>query len=137
MPVPESAAESALARAPSGHALRPRTLIIPEGGSLAIECKGGSAVRGVSLASFGTPVVHTDGSAEVNPACHSERSRAVVEQACLGQSHCCLPVSGDNFGADPCHGKIKTLAVVVHGCDLHEEHTRFKRHCSLQGFTEP
>ena len=58
-------------------------------------------------------------------------------QACLGQSHCCLPVSGDNFGADPCHGKIKTLAVVVHGCDLHEEHTRFKRHCSLQGFTEP
>ena len=39
MPVPESAAESALARAPSGHALRPRTLIIPEGGSLAIECR--------------------------------------------------------------------------------------------------
>ena len=86
-------------------------------------------MRGVSLASFGTPLVragvrvkvrvrvrararvrvrvrllglgiglanpnpspspeqvHADGSAEVNPACHSERSRAVVEQAWGGGS---------------------------------------------------
>lgn len=120
-------------RRSSGQALRPRTLIIPEGGSLALECKGGSTVRGISFASFGTPTVHANGSAALNPECHSERSRTVVEAACLGQSHCCLPVSGENFGADPCHGKIKTLAVVVHGCDVHEEYTRFKRHCSLQG----
>ena len=58
----------------SGYALRPRTLIIPEGGSLALECKGGSTVRGVSLASFGTPTVHANGSASPNPECHSERA---------------------------------------------------------------
>ena len=34
---------------------------------------------------------------------------------------------------DPCHGKIKTLAVVLHGCQEHKEWTRWKRHCSLQG----
>lgn len=36
-----AAGSAAVARAPSGHALRPRTLIIPEGGSLAIECRYG------------------------------------------------------------------------------------------------
>ena len=36
----------------SGHPLRPRTLIIPEGGSLALECKGG---RRLALALARTP----------------------------------------------------------------------------------
>ena len=36
----------------SGHSLRPRTLIIPEGGSLALECKGG---RRLALALARTP----------------------------------------------------------------------------------
>ena len=102
-----------------------------------MECSGGTWVRQVSFASYGAPVRQPNGSLTADPACHLDETKRVVEEACLGQSHCCLPVSGDNFGADPCHGKIKTLAVVVHGCDLHEEHTRFKRHCSLQGFTEP
>ena len=29
--------------------------------------------------------------------------------------------------------KIKTLAVVLHGCEEHAEWTRWKRHCSLHG----
>jgi len=111
----------------------PRLHVIPEGGSLAIECNGGTSVTGVSFASFGTPTVYDNDTVATNATCHSERSRQIVESACLGQSHCCLPVSTDNFGRDPCHGKIKTLAVVLHGCDEHVEHTRFKRHCGLRG----
>lgn len=34
---------------------------------------------------------------------------------------------------DPCHGKIKKFAVILHGCEEHREHSRWKRHCSLQG----
>ena len=57
----------------------------------------------------------------------------VVEEACLGQSHCCLPVSTDNFADDPCRGTVKTLAVILEGCAEHRSLTRFKRHCSLLG----
>lgn len=107
--------------------------VIPEGGSLAIECEGGTVIERVSFASFGTPSTPANNSVAVDSACHSPDSMRVVAAACQGQSHCCLPVSTDNFGRDPCHGKIKKLAVVVHGCREHQAHTRWKRHCSLQG----
>lgn len=109
------------------------THIIPQGGSLAVECAGGTTVTRVVSASFGTPVVNANGSFTADPQCHSRRSVGVVENACVGQSHCCLPVGTDNFRDDPCRGKVKTLAVTLEGCEQYTPHTRYKRHCSLLG----
>ena len=108
------------------------THVVPQGGSLAVECAAGTSIRRVRFATFGTPVVHANGSVGVG-ACHSARSQRVIEHACLGQSHCCLPVTTENFASDPCRGTIKTLAVVLEGCDEHRPYTRYKRHCSLLG----
>jgi len=110
-----------------------RLHVIPEGGSLAVECAAGTVIEAVSFASFGTPQTSANGSVAIDPTCHSRASERVLRDACVGESHCCFPVTTDNFGPDPCHGKIKTLAVVLHGCDEHAAPTRWKRHCSLQG----
>jgi hypothetical protein len=109
------------------------THIVPQGGALSIECLGGTTVKRVRFASFGTPVVHPNGSFGVDAKCHSTRSQTTIEGACVGQSHCCLPVGTENFRDDPCRGTVKTLAVTLEGCDEHTEPTRFKRHCSLLG----
>lgn len=104
---------------------------IPQGGSLAIECTTGTSVTKVEFASFGLPELQ--GGKPMKGACHSRESVSVVSKACLGQSHCCLPVNDMNFKLDPCHGKVKTLAVVLRGCVPHQSETRYKRHCSLIG----
>ena len=109
------------------------THIIPQGGSLAVECAGGTKVTRVVAASFGTPIVSANGTFEADPQCHSKRSVRVLEDACVGQSHCCLPIGTDNFRDDPCRGKVKTLAVTLEGCEEWPEPTRYKRHCSLLG----
>ena len=110
-----------------------RTYVVPQGGALAIECTGGTHVQKVLFASFGMPVVHANGSVGINPECHSPKTLRAIERACVGQSHCCLPVGTDNFRDDPCRGKVKTLAVTLQGCDEHRAPTRYKRHCSLLG----
>ena len=99
----------------------------------------GPHVRSVRFASFGTPITNLTSAATgqrqvaVDPRCHSRRSQQVVADACVGQSHCCLPIGTDNFRDDPCRGTVKTLAVTIEGCDELVDHTRFKRHCSLMG----
>ena len=83
------------------------THVIPEGGSLAIECADGTHVEAVDFATYGTPDVFTNGSVGAG-ACHSRHAHAIVARACAGQSHCCLPVSALNFPQDPCYGKVRT-----------------------------
>ena len=128
-----SAAAAALfpASTPDGGTLH----VIPEGGALALECADGTYVERVSFASFGTPRVHANGSYAADPTCHHAGAEAILRKACEGQSHCCLPVGTDHFERkDPCHGTIKTLAVVVHGCrPPADTQTRYRRWCSLQG----
>lgn len=114
------------------------THVIPQGGALSIECAAGTYIRSVRFASFGTPVTNVSSAngerlLAVDPKCHSRRSERVVADACVGQSHCCLPVGTDNFRDDPCRGVIKTLAVTLEGCEEVKQYTRFKRHCSLMG----
>ena len=114
------------------------THVIPQGGALAIECAAGTYIRSVRFASFGTPVTNVSSASgerllAADPKCHSRRSEQVVADACVGQSHCCLPVGTDNFRDDPCRGVVKTLAVTLEGCDEVKPYTRFKRHCSLMG----
>ena len=109
--------------------------VIPEGGSLTLECDEGTWVERISFASFGKPKAHANGSYAVDESCHLAKSADIIRRACEGQSHCCLPVGTDHFERrDPCPGSIKTLAVVVHGCrPLADAQTRYRRWCSLQG----
>ena len=105
-----------------------------QGGALALECADGT--RGARLVRLGgTPRVHANGSYAADPTCHHAGAEAILRKACEGQSHCCLPVGTDHFERkDPCHGTIKTLAVVVHGCrPPADTQTRYRRWCSLQG----
>ena len=107
--------------------------VIPEGGALAVECVGGSYVREVLFASWGTPVRHPNGSVGAGK-CHGAYAAGVVARACVNNSHCCLPVSSLNFASDPCYGQVKTLAVVLRGCvPPSPAATRYARHCSLRG----
>ena len=109
------------------------THVVPQGGALSVECQGGTVVRKVTFASFGTPTIGENGSIAINPKCHSHKSMAVIRRACVGQSHCCLPIGTDNFKDDPCRGTVKTLAVTLEGCDEYQPMTTYKRHCSLLG----
>ena len=120
-------------RVAAAAAMLVHTHVVPQGGSLSIECASGTFVRAVRFASFGTPIKHDNGSIVIDPQCHSARSERVVANACVGESHCCLPVGTDNFRDDPCRGTVKTLAVTLEGCDEVTEYTRYKRHCSLMG----
>lgn len=107
--------------------------MIPQGGYFALECAAGSSVTEVSFASYGVPLRFANGSVGYNSSCHAPESQRRVEAACKGQSHCCLPVTGNNFGADPCFGQLKMLAVEVKGCKAVTSPSHFKRHCSLLG----
>lgn len=107
--------------------------VVPQGGALAVECSGGTWVRQVSFASYGAPVRQPNGSLAADPACHLDETKRVVEEACLGQSHCCLPIADANFPRDPCRGRVKSFAAVLVGCDLHLPPSRYKTHCALSG----
>ena len=108
-------------------------LNLPQGAALAIECTGGTHVREVSYAMWGTPIIHVNGSASPDPACDSQDSLEAVRAACQGQSHCCLPIADQNLGRDPCPGKVKSIAIELRGCLQHQPESRYKIHCSLQG----
>ena len=41
--------------------------VVPQGGSLAVECAGGTSVKRVRFASFGTPIVHANGTVTAEP----------------------------------------------------------------------
>ena len=123
------AATTAVARVPN----LVHSHVIPQGGSLSVECAAGTSVKRVRFASFGTPIVHANGSFGIDAKCHSRRSLDTISRACVGHSHCCLPVGTENFNDDPCRGTVKTLAVVLEGCDEETGYTRYKRHCSLLG----
>jgi hypothetical protein len=107
--------------------------VIPQGGALAVECADGTRVREVSYATWGTPLLHPNGSVTTDLRCHSPGALTIVRNACEGQSHCCLPIADQNFRRDPCVGKVKTFAVELRGCAQHIPESKYKTHCALLG----
>jgi len=70
---------------------------------------GGTYIRQITYASFGTPPQETEcGSYKTPGTCNSPNVTKIVEDACLGRSSCQIPVSISLFG-DPCPGTLKYL----------------------------
>lgn len=76
---------------------------------------GAGVFGSVSFASYGTPLSNGTACAYARGACDAPSSAAVVAAACVGQSVCRIPVGVATFGADPCGGVYKFLAVELAG----------------------
>jgi|EP01047_Picozoa_sp_COSAG01_P041856 hypothetical protein len=81
--------------------------------SLVLTCATG-VISKIDFASWGTPTGQC-GSFSAS-TCNSNASYSIVAKACLGKSSCTLVPSRNVWGADPCFGKIKVLAVQASGC---------------------
>lgn len=77
-----------------------------------LACPSKSKISRISFASYGTPLGNCRNSMAVG-TCHSQNSKAVVEEACLGKMKCSIPVSDRQFSGDPCPAKAKSLMVVA------------------------
>ncbi|KAF8370157.1 hypothetical protein HHK36_031788 [Tetracentron sinense] len=73
-----------------------------------LSCEQGWKITSINFASFGTPEGQCGKFSQ--GICHGENVLSVVQQACIGQEGCSLPVSAANFG-DPCPGVLKSLAI--------------------------
>lgn len=87
--------------------------LAPENQMASIDCGDGGTIADISFASFGTPVGGCGAGLTSNASCHSESSLQVVQKLCIGQSKCSVPATIAEFGADPCFGHFKRLAVVA------------------------
>ncbi|XP_058089918.1 beta-galactosidase 6-like [Magnolia sinica] len=74
-----------------------------------LRCPPRKTISTVEFASFGTPVGDCDSYSM--GSCHSEKSKAAIEKACLGKRGCSVALSSGNFGGDPCPGTLKSLLV--------------------------
>ena len=79
-------------------------------------CLGGAIIDSIPFVSFGTPIGDCRSGFVAASACDAKRTRGVVEALCVGKSSCSVQVSvaALNGGVDPCYGKVKALAVLVH-----------------------
>ena len=79
-------------------------------------CPGGVIIDTIPFVSFGTPIGDCRSGFVADSTCDGKRARGVVEAMCVGRSSCSVKVSvaALNGGVDPCYGKVKTLAVLVH-----------------------
>ncbi|XP_022141450.1 beta-galactosidase 16 isoform X2 [Momordica charantia] len=76
---------------------------------LLLSCPHDKNISNILFASFGTPT--GDCQSYATGACHSPKSRAIVEHACLGKTKCSIPITNLNFRGDPCPRVTKTLLV--------------------------
>ncbi|GAB4833510.1 Beta-galactosidase 7 [Ancistrocladus abbreviatus] len=81
-----------------------------EGSTLKLSCQGGNRIMRIDFANYGS-TGGSCGSFE-SRSCSSKRAHAIVQQACLGRTHCSIEVSKNNFGDLQCtpDGPV-TLAV--------------------------
>ena len=107
---------------PSGAALcAPQQWAGGQTAPVALDCGAdGGVIAAVDFASFGRPSGNCGGYA-VEPSCHAAGSAAAVEALCVGQRACVVPMDG--FGADPCAGQQKWLAVQASCSNASKRHT--------------
>ncbi|KAM3352988.1 hypothetical protein ACQJBY_024266 [Aegilops geniculata] len=81
----------------------------PVAAKVQLSCPKGKNISSVKFASFGDP----SGTCRSyqQGICHHPDSVSVVEKACLNINSCTVSLSDEGFGADPCPGVTKTLAI--------------------------
>jgi len=86
-----------------------------EGTFLTLNAPLGCTFTSVAFASFGTPSLTSPSPQSpyaYNSACHSGNSLAIAA-SCVGLASCTISVASSSFGADPCFGVAKQLAVTL------------------------
>ena len=87
-----------------------------------LDCGEDEQIVHVRFASLGVPRGECGGERSVDPACHMEGSREVVERACLGQQNCVVESKDLDFITGTCGGEPDMdarLAVEVE-CGAHK-----------------
>ncbi|XP_072999265.1 beta-galactosidase 7-like isoform X1 [Typha latifolia] len=79
--------------------------------SVHLQCRQGKTIAAIEFASYGQPA--GDCKNYSTGSCHSVASKSIVEQVCLGNTNCSIPVLASTFGGDPCPGAAKSLLVVA------------------------
>jgi len=79
---------------------------------LPLACPDGSAIEGISFASFGTPNGKCPGELTKDPKCDASSTAEIVRKACVGKKSCSVIAESSSFG-DPCWGAPKALAIEV------------------------
>lgn len=82
-----------------------------EGSTATPSCGGANnTITGVIFASYGSPG-GACGSFTRDPTCDLPNATATIAAACVGRPACSIPATNKFFGADPCLGRVKALAV--------------------------
>ncbi|KAH7685343.1 Beta-galactosidase protein [Dioscorea alata] len=76
-----------------------------------LQCHQGKRISAIDFASYGTP--NGDCASYSIGSCHSNASKSVVQEACLGKNTCSISVSAMQFGGDPCPETSKSLLVAA------------------------
>ena len=74
-----------------------------------LDCRGTGTIASITFASYGTPSGMCNSLKQ--GSCHAPSSVAVATAACVGKPSCVIPMTAATFGADPCPGTAKRLAV--------------------------
>ncbi|KAJ0959700.1 hypothetical protein J5N97_000644 [Dioscorea zingiberensis] len=74
-------------------------------------CHQGKRISVIDFASYGSPTGDCPNYSV--GSCHSNSSKTVVEEVCLGKRRCSISVSVSRFGGDPCPGTSKSLLVAA------------------------
>ncbi|KAJ0960439.1 hypothetical protein J5N97_001721 [Dioscorea zingiberensis] len=74
-------------------------------------CHQGKRISVIDFASYGSPTGDCPNYSV--GSCHSNSSKTVVEEVCLGKRRCSISVSASRFGGDPCPGTSKSLLVAA------------------------
>ncbi|KAJ9690322.1 hypothetical protein PVL29_012796 [Vitis rotundifolia] len=92
---------------PPADSWQPNLEFMSQSSQVRLTCEQGWHISMINFASFGTPRGHCG---TFNPGnCHAN-VLSVVQQACIGQEGCAIPVSTARLG-DPCPGVLKSLAI--------------------------
>ncbi|ONI10286.1 hypothetical protein PRUPE_4G038600 [Prunus persica] len=92
---------------PPADSWKPNSEFISQNPEVQLTCERGWHITSINFASFGTPIGKC-GTFALG-ACNAD-ILSIVQQACLGQEGCSIPISTATLG-DPCPGVPKCLAV--------------------------
>ncbi|KAM1108418.1 hypothetical protein PS1_005026 [Malus domestica] len=92
---------------PPASSWKPNSELISQNPEVQLTCERGWSITSINFASFGTPIGNCGTFA--SGACSAD-ILSIVQQACLGQEGCSIPISAATLG-DPCPGVLKSLAV--------------------------
>ncbi|KAM3749632.1 hypothetical protein ACB098_05G201100 [Castanea mollissima] len=92
---------------PPADSWKPNQVFNPQIPVVRLNCEQGWHISMINFASFGTP---SGNCGTFSPGICHVNVTSIVQQACIGQERCAIPISITKFG-DPCPQVLKILAI--------------------------